>query len=135
MRGKAKKKLGWGVAILAVVALVIVFTFVGGSSGPSDAFAQCLTDNNVKMYGAYWCPHCQNQKRAFGDSWSFVDYTECAVPGGQGQSQECTQAGVQSYPTWEFADGTRQTGELSFQRLSELSGCSLDLLQQTETDS
>ena len=24
-----------------------------------DAFAKCLSDNGIKMYGAYWCPHCQ----------------------------------------------------------------------------
>jgi len=26
-------------------------------------FAKCLTENGAKMYGAYWCTHCENQKK------------------------------------------------------------------------
>ena len=35
-----------------------------------DAFARCLKDRQVKMYGAYWCPHCAEQKEMFGESLS-----------------------------------------------------------------
>jgi uncharacterized membrane protein len=30
------------------------------------ALAQHLTAENAAMYGAYWCPHCANQKKLFG---------------------------------------------------------------------
>ncbi len=33
-------------------------------------FARCLTDRQVKMYGAYWCPHCAEQKEMFGESFA-----------------------------------------------------------------
>ena len=29
------------------------------------------------MYGAYWCPHCQAQKKVFGESFQYVPYVEC----------------------------------------------------------
>ena len=36
-----------------------------------DAFARCLEDRQVKMYGAYWCPHCAEQKEMFGESFDW----------------------------------------------------------------
>ena len=76
------------------------------------------------MYGAYWCPHCINQKKSFGDSWKYVNYIECSLPGGQGQTEICQQAGITGYPTWEFQDGSRLSGEVPFPVLMQRSGCS-----------
>ena len=90
---------------------------------PHTAFAQCLTEKGVKMYGASWCSHCQNQKALFGEAWRDVTYIECALPTGRGQTAACQAAGIQAYPTWEFPDGSRQTGELTFKQLGEKSGC------------
>ena len=42
-----------------------------------DDFAKCLTQKSVVMYGAYWCPHCQAQKKLFGSSFKYVNYVEC----------------------------------------------------------
>ena len=37
------------------------------SSSPQKIkFAKFLSDNNIKMYSAYWCPHCHDQKQLFG---------------------------------------------------------------------
>ena len=117
-------------AILAIVVLaaaaMATFSFTGNAvNGSYDEFAQCLTTSGVKMYGAYWCPHCNNQKAAFGSSWKYVSYVECSLPGGQGQTQECTEAGITGYPTWVFQDGSRVSGEQSFETLSQKSGCEL----------
>lgn len=71
------------------------------SAGKYDSLAKCLTDKGVKMYGAYWCPHCQNQKKAFGDSFKYINYTECADPNVEGQLEVCQKAKIESYPTWE----------------------------------
>ena len=27
-----------------------------------DAMAKCMASRQVKMFGAYWCPHCADQK-------------------------------------------------------------------------
>ena len=37
------------------------------SSGESEiALTQHLKQVGAKMYGAFWCPHCQEQKQLFG---------------------------------------------------------------------
>ena len=78
------------------------------------------------MYGAYWCSHCQNQKKAFGNSWQYVKYIECALPGGQAQTEVCLQAGIKVYPTWEFADDQKIEGELSLSELATKTNCVLE---------
>ncbi len=119
------------VVIVAVVAAVIGSRQGGNQQGGSQApgsyddFAKCLTDNGVRMYGAYWCPHCQNQEKMFGESWKYVTSIECSLPNAAGQTPECSSAGIKGYPTWEFSDGSRIEGEMPLQRLGEKSGCSL----------
>jgi len=91
-----------------------------------DDFAKCITEKNATLYGAYWCPHCENQKKMFGESIDYVNYVECAVEGKpQVQTEACTKAGVEGYPTW-IINGKQYPGEQTLQRLSTLTGCSLN---------
>ncbi len=90
-----------------------------------DAFAQCLTGKQLKMYGAYWCPHCAEQKEMFGDSFQYVPYVECGVRGSREPAPLCAQAGIKHFPTWQFPDGERREGALALQTLSQKSGCPL----------
>ncbi len=116
-----------------IIILVVILGSIGGliaynnyqskQPGLYDDLAQCLTKNGVKMYGAYWCPHCQAQKKAFGNSWKFIDYIECALPGGQGQTKECTDAKIEGYPTWVNKDNKRVSGEQSMSALTDFGGC------------
>ncbi|MBI5803665.1 hypothetical protein HY450_00305 [Candidatus Pacearchaeota archaeon] len=113
--------------VVLVVIVLVVFRMTNNASaetGKYNEFAQCLTDNGVRMYGAWWCPHCQNQKKMFGDSWANINYVECSLP-NKAQTQECTDLGIASYPTWEFGGGKRSQGELSFSALSSETGCVL----------
>jgi len=96
------------------------------SLGQHDQLAQCLTDKDAKMYGAYWCSHCQNQKRMFGQSFEKINYIECSLPDGKTQTEQCQEAGIKGYPTWEFSDGSRLEGEVSLDVLAEKSGCNLE---------
>jgi hypothetical protein len=89
-------------------------------AGRYDAFAQCLSEKGAVMYGTYWCPHCQNEKKAFGDSFRFVNYVECTQ-----DPKRCTAAKIDGYPTWIFPDGRRLEGEQGLQKLSQVSACSL----------
>ena len=41
-----------------------------------DAFAKCLTEKQIKMYGLYWCTHCAEQKEMFCESFKHVTYIE-----------------------------------------------------------
>ncbi|MEO7597268.1 MAG: hypothetical protein ABIS26_02635, partial [Candidatus Paceibacterota bacterium] len=93
--------------------------------GKYDAFATCLSNSNAKFYGAYWCPHCQAQKKLFGSSVKLLPYVECSTPDASGQTQICIDKKIASYPTWEFADGSRLTGEIPLAQLAEKSSCTL----------
>src|ERR1700756_4791741 len=46
-----------------------------------DDFARCISAKGAKMYGAFWCPHCEEQKEQFGSSFQYVNYVECGVKG------------------------------------------------------
>jgi hypothetical protein len=87
-----------------------------------DKFAQCLTDRKVVMYGAYWCPHCQRQKKLFGDSLRFLKYVECTQ-----DVNACQQKNISGYPTWVFEDGSRIEGEATLKELAEKSTCQAPL--------
>lgn len=93
--------------------------------GPLDGFASCLKDKGAVFYGAFWCPHCQNEKSLFGRSARLLPYVECSTPDGQGQLDICKQKKVETYPTWEFSDGTRETGEVPLATLADKTGCVL----------
>ncbi len=121
-----------GIIILLVLGGVLFFAKgkLTGSTiaipGKYDTFADCLTEKGVKMYGAFWCGHCQNQKEMFAESFQYVNYIECSTPDGKSQSAQCETEGITGYPTWEFGDKRRVSGELSFEQLSLYSGCALD---------
>lgn len=85
-----------------------------------DKFAQCLASKNLTMYGAVWCTHCQNQKKAFGTSWKYMKYVECPD-----NVQFCLAKGVEGYPTWITAEGKKLVGEQSFEQLAQATGCPL----------
>jgi hypothetical protein len=90
-----------------------------------DGFAKCLAAKQAKMYGAFWCSHCAEQKELFGPSFQYVPYVECGIPGSRAEAPQCVQAGVKRFPTWQFADGERREATLPLQALSEKTGCSL----------
>lgn len=116
------------VVVLVAIALVTIMSYNGSlfQKTPSDidAFSKCLTTKGARMYGASWCSHCANQKLMFGESWKNVKYVECDSGSGV-QTPECTKAGIQGYPTWDFS-GQKVPGELTFEQLSQYSGCPLD---------
>uniref|UniRef100_B8HRX1 Vitamin K epoxide reductase n=1 Tax=Cyanothece sp. (strain PCC 7425 / ATCC 29141) TaxID=395961 RepID=B8HRX1_CYAP4 len=101
---------------------------ISTQSGPAElALAEHLKQKDIKMYGAWWCSHCHDQKELFGASaFKQVPYVECSPEGGPGTppAQICLDKGVQSYPTWDvngqIISGTRPLEELA--RLSDYQG-------------
>ncbi len=114
------------VAILLVLG-GIIWAVIAQANRPDklDEFASCLEQKGAKFYGAFWCPHCQAQKTMFGRSARLLPYVECSQPSGSGQLQVCIDKKIESYPTWEFADGSRLTGEVSLATLAEKTQCTL----------
>lgn len=117
-----------GATVLLVLAFGAWFLFSGDEAQSKyDVFAQCLAQKEVTMYGADWCPLCQNEKKAFGDSFRFVPYVECPD-----NPQRCLEEGIEGYPTWVFPaspagepDGKKLVGEQGLEKLSKESGCQL----------
>ena len=117
----------------AIYPVLIVAAFGGAyylgirSQHKYDGFARCLTDRGVKMYGAFWCPHCTEQKEKFGASFQYAPYVECGVKGQtSGKTQVCQDAGIQHYPTWQFPPtGERVERVFSLEELSDRTGCAL----------
>lgn len=94
--------------------------------GAYDDFARCLTEKGVKIYGASWSGHYQDQKKSFGVSFGFIDFKDCAISGNpMALAPECKSAGIKVFPTWEFSGGARKEGNASLEELSKLSGCIL----------
>lgn len=124
----SKSILITGIILIAIIIGIVGFSSIGNvtKSFEYDDFTKCLTENNVKMYGAYWCSHCKDQKQMFGDSWKHINYVECSLPNMAGQNQICRQANIKAYPTWEFEDRKRIEGTLSFKQLSRHSNCELE---------
>jgi thiol-disulfide isomerase/thioredoxin len=114
-----------------VAAIVFQSGSLATSVGPGklDQFAQCLKDKGATFYGAFWCPHCKAQKAMFGSSAKLLPYVECSTPDGNSQTQICIDKKIESYPTWELADGTRLPTEsgsgVSLKTLAEKTGCVL----------
>lgn len=110
-----------------VIFLAIIYWFYFSdisitftAEGVLDNFAKCLTDKKAVMYGNYNCPHCQNEKKAFGDSFRFILYVECTQ-----EPKECVDAGITKVPTWIFSNGEKLIGEQGLYNLSQKSGCYL----------
>lgn len=113
-------------AVLIVAAFAAVIYLALRKRGTRlDAFAKCIASKQAKMYGAYWCPHCADQKEMFGSSFQYVPYVECGVPGSRDEGPLCKDAGIKHFPTWQFADGERQEGTLPLQSLGTKTGCGL----------
>ncbi|MBI4599069.1 hypothetical protein HY734_02640 [Candidatus Uhrbacteria bacterium] len=125
-----RKKMSSGTVLIglagAVVVLLVGWTVYRASvPSPYEAFAQCLTDKGAKMWGAWWCPHCREQKELFQGAFDKVAYIECSAPGQKTPLPVCTKAGIKGYPTWEFTDGSRLSSTQTLETLAQKTGCEL----------
>lgn len=126
-----QKKIFFGVIGVLVLGVVGLAVARSGSenevAGPGklDQFATCLGEKGATFYGAFWCPHCNAQKKMFGTSKKLLPYVECSTPDGNSQTQICIDKKIDGYPTWEFADGSRLNGEIPLTQLAEKTECVL----------
>ncbi|CAN0350234.1 unnamed protein product [Ectocarpus sp. 12 AP-2014] len=81
-----------------------------------------LKSLDAKMYGAYWCTHCFNQKEMLGkQAMSKVKYIECSNRGVDNQVDMCKAADIPGFPTWDI-DGKLYPGEQTLEELEEIVG-------------
>ncbi|CAF2067652.1 hypothetical protein HID58_040222 [Brassica napus] len=103
------------------------------SSPYAIALAKHLNSIGAKMYGAFWCSHCLEQKEMFGrEAAKLLNYVECFPEGykkGTKIFKACSDVGIEGFPTW-MINGQVLSGEVELAELAEMSGFSLD--QATE---
>src|SRR6202000_389727 len=94
--GKLFRKVG--IALLIVAAFGAAY-YLGTRKRVSrlDSFAQCMSSKGAKMYGLYWCPHCEEQKEDFESAFQYINYTECGIKGEHKETDSCLQAGVKQF--------------------------------------
>lgn len=88
-----------------------------------QTLAQCFTNSGAKLYTAYWCGHCQNQKAMFGESLQYLAYVECDPGGENADPQACAEAGIRAFPTWILGDGTELVGTQKLEALASKTSC------------
>ena len=121
-----KKKYYWYAGIVTVIVLLGLWLYSSSNApGKYDDLARCLGEKGVTFYGAFWCPHCQEQKQLFGKSAKLLPYVECSTPDGKAQTAICISKKIEGYPTWEFADGSRMSAVMKPQQLAVKTGCTL----------
>lgn len=84
--------------------------------------AKHLSATGAKMYSAYWCPHCHEQKELFGqEATKVLPSVECDPNGINPQADLCQSKQVRGYPTWEIA-GQFYSGRQTLEDLANYSG-------------
>ena len=114
--------------ISAIVITLFVLTACSPQGPPAGTYtdlANCLSANGAVMYGAFWCPKCSRQKKAFGDAAELIPYVECDPRGDDSQTDLCLEKNVMSYPHWEFADGSFEAKVFSPEELAQRTGCKI----------
>ena len=114
--------LGVSAAAVAIVVGVVVFAVAPPAGTPyQEALARHLAKSGAVFYGAYWCPHCQEQKERFGGAAAALPYVECDPKGERSQTERCRAAGVKVFPTWVLG-AERREGVQALDELARLSG-------------
>ncbi len=122
-RKRERNKRILNYTILAVIAIALAYgayVYLVPEAGMHDAFARCLTQKGLVMYGTEWCPHCQEQKQLFGPSFKYVTYVNCDL-----QPDACNAANVTTYPTWVYPEGPVTEGTQPLSALADRASCPL----------
>ncbi|KAK6237262.1 hypothetical protein QUC31_002731 [Theobroma cacao] len=111
---------------LANVDLPYYTTEIRTKSSPfALSLAKHLHSIGAKMYGAFWCSHCLEQKQMFGrEASKLLDYVECFPDGvktGTKMVKACADAKLEGFPTW-IINGQVLNGEVELKELAEISG-------------
>ncbi len=113
--------LAGALTVLVLVAGYAISTPKAAAQDYAEGLAKHLSATGAKFYGAFWCPHCADQKALFGKAASLLPYVECDRRSPIGQPTLCVDRQIRAFPTWEIA-GQRIEGVLSLADLAQLSG-------------
>lgn len=126
------KKFAYLAALIVTLFVVAGCTPAEKKDGKYTEIAKCLTEKGVIFYGAYWCPHCADQKKIFGDDLRYIKYVECDPKGENADPADCQKAGVENYPTWAFPGQDKVTGVRQPEELAKKANCPIAALAGTQ---
>lgn len=87
-------------------------------------FADCVASSGAVFYDAHWCGNCVQQRDLFRGYARRLEIVECYARGDSDNLRRvCKDAGVRSFPTWIFGDGSKRTGLQSIEQLAAKTGC------------
>lgn len=115
---------------LAATELPYVETEITKESTPlALSLAKHLQSIGAKLYGAFWCSHCVDQKQMFGhEAEKLLNYVECYPDGvkqGTKMAKACSEVDLKYFPSWEI-NGQVFSGKKQFSELARLSGIKLE---------
>lgn len=128
-----KKSIVYGVlvGVFLVVVVGLLWVLDQQEAPKREAYAnlaQCLSEEAVTFYGAFWCPACAQQKAMFDGAVKKLPYLECSEP-DRTRNELCAEREIADYPVWEFVREDdalyRCVGIVSPEVLAHLSGCPL----------
>ena len=115
--------------IVIFIGIILLINWQNSLPGKYDNFAQCLVDSEIKMYSAWWCGHCQAQKKDFGRSFKVIEdggaHVECSPNDSKIISEFCKSEGITGTPSWKLSDETILRGRQSLLTLAQATGCTL----------
>lgn len=107
-----------GLTLIAVALLLYFFVFTGSNPESSASqLAVCLNEQDVTMYSLPTCPHCQDQKDKFGDSFKYIDSVNCSQ-----NRDKCLNQEIETVPTW-IIDGEKFVGVQELEELAAKTSC------------
>ena len=113
--------VGGGAAVPTVLLALGLFAISPAGATPYQiGLARHLASTGAVMYGAYWCPHCREQKEMFSEAAAMQPYVECDPKGSGARPDLCERASVKSFPTWVIGDH-RLVGAQSLDALARAS--------------
>lgn len=112
-----KKAVMLSLVVLIITTLGALLYLMGSAPGQYDSFAKCLKSKGAVIYGNDFCEFTKRQMGMFGNSFGHLSYVKCAE-----NQALCYSKGVSITPTWEIG-GSMYSGVQTFEKLSEVSGC------------
>lgn len=115
---KVKKSIIlYAIVIIAILVLIFIGFKLFFQQNHED-FAKCLTEKKIVMYGSESCHACAAQKKMFGSSFQYINYTDC-----EAKTELCNEKGIIGYPTWEINGHLLEPGTMNLKTLGVVSGC------------
>lgn len=99
--------------VVGVIAAAFILLY-RPADGVSEQTARCIAEHS-HLYTQLGCHACEIQEELFGESYKYLNKTDCFF-----EREKCSD--IEATPTWVI-DGQAYVGVQSIEKLKELTGC------------